>query len=228
VHKKKILFAFMINLLLLSTIFGNNVLLTMSQPPAPAPAPADEDTGPYRDGRIYGTKLQIKQPGEEFFQEIDSKSNIVPEIKNSSTARFITTLSNTGDQSLFLKGVDILILNSTEKRQTDIRHKFTFYYNLEIGKNSSLNIQFDRVLMFPLFDEVFTIYYSVVFTASGNTSIDLYLSPSFNFTLLSAVPELQPPVFVVWTWILISLLVIGYVVFGIWGNRKLKQSKKEN
>jgi hypothetical protein len=215
VHKKKIILGLSLNLLLFTSIIGNNILLSSAQLPIDEPQP-------YRGGKLYATRLQLKQPGEEFFIDIDPTSNIVPNVKNGSDARFITTLANTGDEEMTLKGVDIFIFNSSNKQTTDISYQYVFHKALELQRNTSQTIEFERKLVFPVFDEFFTVFFSVVFFASSNTTLDLYLSPPYNFTLKSVAPEFQPPEFIVLTWFLISFFIVAYVVFGWWGNRKLK------
>ena len=151
---------------------------------------------PYTDSSLFATRLQVKQPGEDFYYDIDPTSNIVPDIKNQSQGRFLTTLANTGDESIYLKGVDIFIFNSTNKIVTDNRMKYIFFKELELGRNSSMTVEFERNINFPFLNDFFTVFYSIVYTASSNRSLDLFLSPGYNFTLHAIEPEAQPPEFV--------------------------------
>lgn len=226
---------FVISIILLASINSSTqYAIAQEEPPVDEQQRILDQT--YLDARLYGIKFQVKEPNQPFFNSVKRSTTDIPEIRNGSEARFITTFANVGNEIVYLKYFRIAMYNASNKGQPAKIFLRTFsdpassvVDSAQIGMNTSETVAFDTILPFDNYDEVYTISFTMIYTSSLNTTLEITLPANLNnFTVRSIAPDPTPPEFIVWTWMFLTLFIVIQVSIGYYGNRQLRKKARKN
>ena len=226
--KKYPLAIFVLSAILLASLNNSNTYVLAQTPDAPPDNVTRIKQQSYYEVKMFGMRLEIKQPSNHYYQNVIPSTVNVPDVRNQSIARFVGTMSNFGNQIVYMKTFIVHMFNASDRVNPAWIFKYNFPGQVEstvqLGMNTSATFSVNAPLPFKLYDEVYTLTYIMQYSSSLNTTLDLLLKETNNnFTLHSVQNDPVPPEFVVWTWFLLTVALVVQVSLGYYGNRKSKK-----